>query len=238
MADVGVNTAYMLDLKKDLSYLVSTCQTLDNLFVDGAFRLARDADVQKLQGLAIGLKHQLEEVTLREGRAKTSWERAMAIGDVGKLVDGVFGSNPGEHPGVETFKTTLAARLAGRRQYFGTVMVCVGSAGLPDDIHLISISELARKQRRKEDEIIRELQQKGKRLFTPNNFLDMLEKYVEKAREGKLCLPVATGQLPAGLAVPRRITIEYVGQFRPVQSLPPGSSWVQKKNGNLPDSTT
>ena len=110
-------------------------------------------------------------------------------------------------------------------------MVCVGSGGLFEDIHLGSIPELAKKSRRQEDEVILELQHQGKRLFPPNDFLGMLEKYIPEAREGKLCLPIPAGHLPEGLALPRKITIEYVGQFLPVPSLSPGSSWGQRKNG-------
>jgi hypothetical protein len=190
--------------------------------VNGADHLVREADIKRLQILATGLKLQLEKANLREDGAQPRWRRGGAIGDIAELFGKEIASRPGEHPSVEVFKKTLVARRASRQNCFGMIMICVGKDGLPDDVHVVSISELARSQNREESEIIREIQQRGKWLFSPEGFLVMLDTLIKELREGKLRLPISLKQLPAKLAIPRQITVEFVLPFKPVPQLPPG----------------
>ena len=222
MADIAMNSQYLLDLRKRLREMGSACQALNNFFVNGADRLVREADVKRLQGFATWLKHQLEKAKLSEDGAQYAWRKASLIGDIGELVGKAIGSTPGEHPRVEVFKKTLAARQTGKQHSFGTIMICVGQGGLPDDVHVVSISELARIKNRVESEIIREFQQRGEWLFSPEGFLVMLGTLIEKLHEGKLRLPISLKQLPAKLAIPREITVEYLVQIQLVPQLPPG----------------
>jgi hypothetical protein len=190
--------------------------------VNGADHLVREADIKRLQSLAYGLKHQLEKAYLREDGAQKGWRRAGTIGDIAELVGKEIGSTPGEHPSVEVFKTTLMARRASRQNCFGMILICVGQGGLPDDVRLVLISGLARSQNREEDDIIREIQQRGEWLFSPEGFLVMLDTLIEQLREGKLRLPISLKQLPAKLAIPRQITVEFVLPFKSVPLLLPG----------------
>jgi len=88
---------------------------------------------------------------------------------------------------------------------FGTVMVCVGPKGLPDDATVISISQLARESNRPEPEIMSKLQGDGYLLFSKEVFSLLIDGLIGAVREGKLHLPVSRDKLAeiAGLNRPK-----------------------------------
>ena len=84
---------------------------------------------------------------------------------------------------------------ADKKRPFGTVMVWVGPKGVPDDIGIVSISELARDSNRPEIEIIQKLREGGYLLFTQEAFSSLIDKLVIDVREGRLELPVSSDKL-------------------------------------------
>ena len=84
---------------------------------------------------------------------------------------------------------------ADKKRPYGTVMVCVGPKGLPDDVRVVSISELARESNRAESEIINELQKRGCLLFNEEAFSLLIDKLIIDVREGRLLLPISTEKL-------------------------------------------
>jgi hypothetical protein len=93
----------------------------------------------------------------------------------------------------------------GHKKPFGTVMVCVGPKGLPDDATVISISQSARESNRPEPEIMSKLQGDGYLLFSKEVFSLLIDGLIGAVREGKLHLPVSRGKLAeiAGLNRPK-----------------------------------
>jgi len=83
----------------------------------------------------------------------------------------------------------------GHKKPFGTVMVCVGPKGLPDDATVISISQSARESNRSEPEITNKLQDDGHLLFSKEVFSLLIDRLVGDVREGKLHLPVSRDKL-------------------------------------------
>ena len=74
---------------------------------------------------------------------------------------------------------------------FGTVMVCVGPKGLPGEVSVVSVSELARESKRLEADVKRELRQHGCLLFSEETFCSLIDKLTELVREGHLALPIS-----------------------------------------------
>jgi len=93
----------------------------------------------------------------------------------------------------------------GHKKPFGTVMVCIGPKGLPDDATVISISQSARESNRSEPEIMNKLQEDGYLLFSQEAFSVLIDKLVGDVREGQLRLPVSREKLSeiAGLNKPK-----------------------------------
>ena len=74
-------------------------------------------------------------------------------------------------------------RIPADKPTFGTVMVCVGPKGLPGDVRVISVSELARKSNRLESDITRELREKGDLILSEETFCSLIDKLDEMVRE-------------------------------------------------------
>ena len=82
-------------------------------------------------------------------------------------------------------------------------MVYIGSRGLPDDVQVVSISELARESNRQEYVVIRELREEGCLLYNEADFSLLIDRVVSDIREGRLCLPVSIEKL-SSLYMPRQ----------------------------------
>jgi len=81
------------------------------------------------------------------------------------------------------------------KQPFGMVMVRIGPKGLPDDVEVVSISQLARESHRPQPEIMNELQDDGYLLFTEETFSLLIDRLIADVCEGKLRLPVSRDKL-------------------------------------------
>ena len=81
------------------------------------------------------------------------------------------------------------------KQPFGLVMVRIGPKGLPDDVEVVSISQLARESHRPQPEIMNELQDDGYLLFTEETFSLLIDRLIADVCEGKLRLPVSRDKL-------------------------------------------
>ncbi|MFC1846482.1 hypothetical protein ACFLYS_00275, partial [Chloroflexota bacterium] len=121
----------------------------------------------------------------------------------------------------------VAALPSSKEHCFGTIMVCIGKGGLPDDVHVISVSRRARTQNQPESKIIQELQQRGMLLFSPDVFPVIINTLIEQLRAGKLSLPISLKQLPAELAIPlaklvipRKVTVRLLTPVQLVPQLP------------------
>jgi hypothetical protein len=92
-----------------------------------------------------------------------------------------------------------------RHRPFGTVMVCVGPKGLPDDAKAVSISRSARDSNRLEPEIVKGLRENGYLLFSEETFSYLIDRLTTDVRQGKLWLPISREKLVdiAGLDKPQ-----------------------------------
>ena len=82
-----------------------------------------------------------------------------------------------------------------RNASFGEVRVAVGPGGVPDDVKVIALSQLAREQDENESEVVAALEARGYRLVTPEAFSTILDKLKDKALSGPLALPVTSSSL-------------------------------------------
>jgi len=204
MEDPGMNTQSLQDLRDRARELATACRTLDTIFAQGAVRLRQEAEVERLKTMATRIRQHLEEATMSEKGAQYGSQKADALVGIGRFIAQGIGPAKGEHARVDAFDKTIAARQASRQHCFGMIMVCVGKGGLPDDVHVVSISRRARTQNLSESAITLEIQKGGALLFTAGKFMQMVEGVVRGIREGKLRLPILPEQLTAKLVPAKR----------------------------------
>ena len=183
--------------------LTETELALNALFAGEETRLEWEDEASSLKALYRTIVEQLDRMKYSESSACYGDTKANLAFSVTGLAAKII---------VATTKNQRAWNVVnnifdteGHKKPFGTVMVCVGPKGLPDDATVISISQSARESNRSEPEIMNKLQDDGYLLFSKKVFSLLIDRLVGDVREGKLHLPVSRDRLAeiAGLNKPK-----------------------------------
>jgi len=169
---------------------VDALEGLQKAFTEQAEYLRRYDQAQCLDELRERVKHEIAHIKYGETVASLAFKNS-------KIGSGLFSFAAvnllglvfplKEHP------LKMGAKLA-RNEFadtkpFGTVMVSVGANGVPEDVHIFSISEYARKRYISEVEVKSELKERGYRLFTQEAFFEFLERLKHGILQGTSSLP-------------------------------------------------
>jgi len=182
------------NLQQQARRLTSAGRSLITLFHEEAEWLSREAEVSRLRASHCDVMEQLERVKWNESSASYGDTKANLIfsltGLAAKIILAATTKNQRAWNTVNNVFDTDA-----HKKPFGTVMVCVGPKGLPDDVRVVSIAELARKSKRLESEVTSELQKRGYLLLGEKAFSLLIDRLVNAVREGRLRLPVSREKL-------------------------------------------
>jgi len=183
--------------------LTETELALNALFAGEETRLEWEDEASSLKALYRTIVEQLDRMKYSESSACYGDTKANLAFSVTGLAAKII---------VATTKNQRAWNVVnnifdteGHKKPFGTVMVCIGPKGLPDDATVISISQSARESNRSEPEIMNKLQDDGYLLFSKEVFSLLIDRLVGDVREGKLSLPISRDKLAeiAGLNKPK-----------------------------------
>jgi hypothetical protein len=183
--------------------LSETELALNALFAGEQTRLEWEDEASSLKALYRTIVEQLDRMKFSESFACYGDSKANLAFSVTGLAAKII---------VATTKNQRARNVVtnifdteGHKKPFGTVMVCVGPKGLPDDVKGISISQLARESGRPEREVANKLQDDGYLLFSEEAFSTLIDRLIGDVREGKLRLPISRDRLAkiAGLNKPK-----------------------------------
>lgn len=187
--------ACLRNLHHQAGVLAGVVVSLGESFEAEAERLRREDAAARLKAIYVAIAQALQLSRWAEDAARYEYtNQNLARGVIG-LVAGVIMAL--------TTKNQPASNLVGHafhtdtheKRPFGTVMVWVGPKGVPDDVGIVSISELARESNRPEGEIIQKLREGGYLLFNREAFSSLIDKLAIDVREGRLDLPVSSEHL-------------------------------------------
>ncbi len=137
----------------------------------------------------------MERARWLEGAASDGYTKAsLSFSITGSIVKIIVAAST-ENQRARNFVNQVFDIDTHKKRPYGTVMVCVGPKGLPDDVRVVSISELARESKRPEFEIIQELHKGGCLLFNQEAFSRLIDKLIIDVQEGRLHLPISTEKL-------------------------------------------
>lgn len=210
----------LLDLRNRVCELATACRTVDTFFAEGAAQLRQEDEAKTLKTMTAWVFEHVATAKQVEYEAQREWKTDTSFKSFGKYIVKNIDYIDGPHAGLDAFKKNIAALPFGKQPCFGTIVVGVDRRGLPDDVHVISISGRAREQYLPESKIIQALQRQGMLLFYPAVFHSMVDALIKQLLEGKLRLPILPKQLPAQLAVPRKITVKLLPPVQWVAQLP------------------
>jgi hypothetical protein len=189
------------DLQPQCEKLVETIVALNALFVEEEIRQKREDEVSILTRVHRAIMEQLRELKHSETSASLGHSEAnLALFPIRLALAAIFSKN--NLPSAIT--DYLLRGPDDRHRPFGTVMVCVGPKGLPDDARAVSIPRSARDSNRLEPEIVNGLRENGYLLFSEETFSYLIDKLTADVRQGKLRLPLSREKLAdiAGLDKP------------------------------------
>lgn len=189
-------------LQTQVKKLIEGRLALNALFVEEEIRQKREDEVSILITVRFAIVEQLQQLKRIETSASLGHSEAnLALFPVGLIVTAMVSKS--NWP--SAIMDYLRRGPGDRHRPFGTVMVCVGPEGLPDDARAVSISQSARDSNRPQPEIVNRLQENGYLLFSEQVFSSLIDKLVADVRQGKLRLPVSREKLAdiAGLNKPK-----------------------------------
>jgi hypothetical protein len=180
------------DLQPQGKRLMETMVAMNALFVEEEARQKREDEVSILMAVHSTIVEQLQELKRIETAASLGHSQGNIVLLPIRLASaGIFLKN--SLPSATT--DYLLRGSDDKHRPFGTVMVCVGPKGLPDDAKAVSISQSARDSNRLESEIVKGLRENGYLLLGEQTFSYLIDKLVADVRQGKLCLPVSREKL-------------------------------------------
>ncbi len=195
MEGLTSHSAYLRNLKHQARELTSHSLSLANLLAEEASRLHRQGEASRLKALYSSIRQQMEETKSLENAVSYGHSKTKLITSLAGLAVGVAIQMASKDKQALAFSNHLLKNLGGKEHPFGTVLVSVGPKGLPDDIQVVSISELARQSNRQESEVISELRERGHLLFSEEAFSRLIDRLTIDVQEGRLLLPVPTEKL-------------------------------------------
>jgi hypothetical protein len=183
--------------------LTETELALNTLFAGEQARLEWEDEALSLKALYRTIVEQLDRMKFSESFACYGDSKAnLAFSVTGLAAKIIIATTRDQR--VRNVVTNIFD-TGGHKKPFGTVMVCVGPKGLPDDVKGVSISQLARESGRLESQVINKMKEDGYLLFSQEAFSTLIDRLIGDVREGRLRLPVSRDKLAevAGLNKPK-----------------------------------
>ncbi len=195
MESLTSHSARLRNLQRQARELTSDSLSLANLLAEEASRLNREDEASRLKALHSSISQQVDEAKSLEIAASYGHSKAKLITSLTGLAVGVAIQVASKDKRALAFSDHLLRNLGGKRRPFGMVFVCIGPKGLPDDVGVVSISELARESNREESEVISKLRERGHLLLSENAFSFLIDKLIKDVQEGRVLLPIPADRL-------------------------------------------
>jgi hypothetical protein len=193
----GIKTQHtnLKALHSRLRRLTSSALSLAAILAEQADRLDNCDEASRLKASYLLIEQQLEQVKRSEDAASYGHSHANLAVSLGGLAIGSLIKMASRNEQLSAFADSLLDGLGKKQSPFGLVLICIGPKGLPDDVEVVSISRLARESNRDEFEVINQLQESGYLMLSEKAFSLLIDRLIEDAREGRLCLPVSREKL-------------------------------------------
>jgi len=227
MESLTPHSDFLRNLQLQVKKLAADSLSLADLFTQEANRMNRQDEASRLKVLRSSINQQLEPAKSLEITASSGHSKAKLVTSLTGLAVGIGIQMASENKRVLAFSNHLLKNLGGKELPFGTVFISIGPKGLPDDVQVISISELARESNRDESEVISELQERGHLLFGEEAFSRLIDRLTADVLAGRLLLPVPIEKLTEIPTVswvkfePKKL--RWITHSEPPQNLPPSS---------------
>jgi len=194
MAGIIIKHPDLEELRRQASELTSAVDSLAILFEEEATLLSRRKQVARLKELHSSILQEVERARQMEMAASTGHGLASLVGLLLRLGGGLI-TMTSKNETMQAISLQLLTGPSVREPPYGTVLVCVGLGGLPENVDVVSISSLARESKRDEREVMDWLLAHGYLLFTGDAFSRLIERLAGQILRGEVSLPVSAERL-------------------------------------------
>ena len=168
---------------------------LDDVFSLEARRLNRLDQAHRLDRLRTRVEGEIAAAAQDEAMQSYAFAKVSLISGSTVLGIGALTALARRDSKAFSFWGRIAEKGFARTQPFGTVVVAIGPDGVPDDVDVISLSELARRQGLHESVVRAHHQSRGYRIMSPHAFFKYIDGLRDGVLAGNLTLPVTEARL-------------------------------------------
>jgi hypothetical protein len=175
---------------------VDALEPLEKVFAEHAERLRGHDQARCLDDLRERLIKEIGDAELSEKIAYCAYAQAKNEDGWLKFGLGVLEAlllRPQEYAAKRTAKKFVPVTP------FDTIMIAIGAYGLPEDVHVFSISRYARDWDTSGLNVITRWEANGYRLYTQKAFFDILGKLRDEILQGKSRLPITQASIDTKL---------------------------------------
>ncbi|MBI2858295.1 MAG: hypothetical protein HYX90_04385 [Chloroflexi bacterium] len=194
MAGMTMKDFGLADVRRRANELVSAADSLANLFEEGATLMRRQDQVARLKEFHSAIRQRVEQLRKAERAASTARGAAGLLGSLVWLGAGLI-TMASEDETMQAVSRQLLDGPPDREHPCGTVVVCVGPGGVPEEVDAVSISSLAREAGKDEGQVRNVLLAHGYSLLNDDVFFRLIDNLAGQILNGKLSLPVSAERL-------------------------------------------
>ncbi len=195
MADLTSRIVEVKDLQSRAVRLRSTALSLISLFDEEEQRLDRIDKASRLETMRAYIDQQLRQVRHNEASKQYGSDRVDIVSTLSGFAITTALKRVSKGSRLSAFVDRAFESASSEERPFSNVLVRIGPQGLPDDVRVVSISQLARESKRTETEVVNGLREHGCLLIDEEAFHLLIETLVDDVREGRRRLPISLKEL-------------------------------------------
>jgi hypothetical protein len=195
MAGISTLQDHLKNVKYQAMEMTSMVLSLGTIFTEEANRLSREKEIQSLKSLYAAISNQVEEVKRHEDSASSDHIQAK-LNSLGELAGRGIIKMVFNNKQPSALSDNLLKGPNEKQRPYGMVLIYVGQKGIPEDVGVVSVSQIARGSYRQELDVINNLQARGCLLFNKEEFSLLIDKLVIAVQERRLHLPISRENCP------------------------------------------
>jgi hypothetical protein len=178
------------ELKSKLRRQMAAAEELGPVLDRCANGVAQHDQAVSLDSLKVRIVREVDDARIREIVASNEFnKRKLTKGAVSFATGALFAAIAGQKDALSRGARLIQPVLA-QKAPFGTVLVVVGKEGLPHDVAVVSLSQLARESGKEEQQVRDNLEKSGHFLIEPDKFALLINNLKRKVLRLSVSFPI------------------------------------------------
>lgn len=199
METEGESSRRLKELQHQLRRRNSAVEDMVPLLNQFASHLLRRDQAASLDNLSARIIKEVEEALMAENMARSNFNKQKLIaGGIGFAATTLIAASLGKEDALSRGGKSFISAI-NRAASFGTVLVSIGKGGLPEDVRVLPVSNLARQFNKTELEINKAIREHGHLLMTVDTFSSLTQVAKKGILNGSISLPLTSEKICGAL---------------------------------------